>query len=165
MFTAERHTAADPPTDLPLRVWVVLARAYAAVEARAAADAARHGFTLAEFGVLETLYHKGPLRLGEVQRRLLVSSGGVTYLVDRLVRRGLVERRAVPDDRRTREAALTAKGRRLMSRIFPQHASCIADALAGLSPAEQNRLRGLLRKAGRYAVATHDESQHRGNEA
>ncbi|HEY0777923.1 MAG TPA: MarR family transcriptional regulator, partial [Gemmatirosa sp.] len=73
-----------------LKLWVVLARAHAAIAARAAADIARHGLTLAEFGVLEALHHKGRMLLGEVQRSLLVSSGGVTYLVDRLERRGWV---------------------------------------------------------------------------
>jgi MarR family 2-MHQ and catechol resistance regulon transcriptional repressor len=44
-----------------LRVWVVLSRAYAAVQAHAVDDVTRHGLNLPEFGALEVLYHKGPL--------------------------------------------------------------------------------------------------------
>ena len=108
--------------DRALKLWVVLSRAHAALAERAAADVARHGLTLAEFAVLEALYHKGPMLLGEVQRSILVSSGGVTYLADRLAARGLLERRACPNDRRARYAALTRAGEALIGEIFGEHA-------------------------------------------
>src|SRR3712207_3630263 len=98
--TAAGEEARDEGQTLALRLWIALARAHNAVQAHAAADVARHGLTISEFAVLEVLYHKGPLLLGEVQRRILVSSGGITYLVDRLEKRGLVERRDCPGDRR-----------------------------------------------------------------
>ena len=92
-----------------------------------------------------TFYHKGPLLLGEVQRKILVSSGGVTYLVDRLEADGLVERRECPTDRRARYAALTPKGRQLMKRIFPEHAAALERAVAGLSGTEKKQAIDLLR--------------------
>ena len=136
-----------------LALWVVLSRAAAAVSAHAEADIARSELTQAEFSVLELLYHKGPLLLGEVQRRVLVSSGGVTYIVDRLTERGLLERRLCPSDRRARYAAITRKGRTLMKQVFPVHARAIGDAMAGLTPAEQEQARALLRKLGLAAAA------------
>ncbi len=137
---------------IALKLWVVLARAYAAVSERAARDVARHGLTLAEFAVLEALYHKGPLLLGEVQKKILVSSGGVTYLVDRLEQRGLVKRRLAPEDRRARFAELTADGSALMDRIFPEHAECIKDIASALSSEEQLELTRMLRDLGRHAA-------------
>ncbi|HEU4585007.1 MAG TPA: MarR family transcriptional regulator [Gemmatimonadaceae bacterium] len=134
--------------DTALKLWVVLARAQLAVARHAEADVARHGLTLAEFAILEVLYHRGPLLLGEVQRKILVSSGGVTYLVDRLAGKGLVERRECTHDRRARYAALTAAGERLVARIFPEHAKEIARAVSGLSKDEQQRAITLLRKLG-----------------
>ena len=83
-----------------LRLWVIFARAHTAVAARAQADVARHGLTIAEFGVMEALHHKGPLLLSELKAKILVSNAGVTYLVDRLEKRGLVERRRCERDRR-----------------------------------------------------------------
>ena len=65
-----------------------------------------------EFGILEALYHKGPLLLGDVQKKILLSSGGVTYAVDRLAEKGLVERRECSSDRRARYAARHGSGRR-----------------------------------------------------
>ncbi len=141
-----------------LKLWVVLARAYSAIEAAASADVARHGLTIAEFGILEALHHKGPMLLGEIQRKLLCSSGGITYLVDRLEEQRLVERRQCPSDRRARYAALTPKGHRLIRRIFPEHAERIAQLLAGLNGKDQQRAGALLRKLGRTAAAIVDEN-------
>ena len=135
-----------------MKLWVVLARAYAAVSERAARDVARHDLTLAEFAVLEALYHKGPLLLGEVQKKILVSSGGVTYLVDRLEQRGLVARQPCAEDRRARYANLTDDGKALMDRIFPEHAACIAEVAGVLTNVEQIELTRMLRDLGRHAA-------------
>lgn len=153
----EADHPAEPPTDVPtataLKLWVVLARAHAAVTAHVTADIERHGLTPAEFGVLEALHHKGPLLLGDVQRRTLVSSGGTTFLVDRLEKRGLVERRLCATDRRARYAALTEAGRALISEIFPVHAEAVRRALSGLGSADQRRVTELLRVLGHEAAA------------
>lgn len=135
-----------------LKLWVVLSRAHAAVARHSDADIARHGLSSAEFGILEALYHKGPLLLGEIQRRVLVSSGGTTFLVDRLTDKGLVAREACPKDRRARYAVLTPAGRALIRRIFPQHAAAIAHALCGLTRDERRAATKLLRTLGRAAA-------------
>jgi MarR family transcriptional regulator, 2-MHQ and catechol-resistance regulon repressor len=142
----------DPAQGVALKLLVVLARAQASVEAHLHANVGAHGLTLTEFGILEVLFHKGPLLLGEVQKRILVSSGGVTYLVDRLEEKGLVERRACPEDRRARYAALTADGEALIARIFPEHAELIQEVMSPLSLDEQRLAVGLLRRLGRAAA-------------
>ena len=146
--TSRESTAASPAEERALKLWVVMARAYGAVARHVEADVARHGLTGAEFGVLEALFHKGVLRLGEIRQKLLVTSGGITYLVDRLVAKGLVERRDCPEDRRVRYAALTAAGEALIRRIFPEHRKAVARALAGLGAAEQEKATALLRTLG-----------------
>lgn len=135
-----------------LKLWVVLSRAAAAVGQHSERDIARHGFSSAEFGILEALYHKGPLLLGEIQRRILVSSGGITFLVDRLTEKGFVAREACPNDRRARYAVLTPAGRALMKRIFPGHAEVIAHALEGLTREQRRTATKLLRDLGRSAA-------------
>ncbi len=140
--------AYDADTSRALKLWVVLSRATATIERRAREDVARHDLTLAEFGVLEALYHKGPMLAGEVQRRTLVSSGGITYLVDRLAARGLVERQPCPTDRRANYVALTAAGAAFIGRIFPEHSAVIADAMSALTPGEQEAAAALVRKLG-----------------
>jgi MarR family 2-MHQ and catechol resistance regulon transcriptional repressor len=144
-------TATAAPSELreaSLKLWVVLARAYAAVGRHVEADIARHGLTTTEFGILEALHHKGPLLLGEIQRKVLVTSGGITYLVDRLVEKGLVRREACPSDRRARYAVLTLAGDELVQAIFPAHAERIERAMAGLTARERTEAAALLRRLG-----------------
>jgi MarR family 2-MHQ and catechol resistance regulon transcriptional repressor len=143
----------DPAESSALHLWVILSRAHTAVARHAESDVARHGLTIAEFGILEALYHVGPLLLGELQRKILVSSGGVTYLVDRLEERGLVARQPCPNDRRARYATLTPEGKRLVARIFPDHARAIEHAMAGLTRADRERAATLLKSLGRAAEA------------
>lgn len=141
------------PDSLDLKLWTVLAKAYDAVRAHAFADIERHGLTPGEFGVLDTLHHKGPMLLGELQHRVLVTSGGISYLTDRLEKRGLVERREYPADRRTREVVLSGEGEALMRKIFPEHILAIERALAGVDPEVKQAVVSLLRTVGRGAAA------------
>jgi MarR family transcriptional regulator, 2-MHQ and catechol-resistance regulon repressor len=138
--------------DDALKVWVVLSRAQAAVAAHAEADAARHGLSPTEFGALEALYHKGALLVGELQRAVLKSSGGITYVVDRLQEKGLVKRRACEEDRRATYAELTPEGRALMDGIFPLHAASIEAATSGLTREEKREIVTLLKKLGLAAA-------------
>jgi len=144
----------DPRFAGVLKLFTVLTRAQAAVARHAEADIERHDLTVGEFAVLDVLYHRGQLLLGTIGEKILASSGGITYLVDRLEGRGLVARLACPGDRRARYAALTPAGIEFMDRIFPPHARCIEAATEALSPEEQEVLIGLLKKLGRGAAAT-----------
>ncbi|MCI0434050.1 MAG: MarR family transcriptional regulator [Gemmatimonadetes bacterium] len=141
---------------IALKLFTVLFRASTAVRRRSESNIAGHGVSPAEFAILEALFHKGPLLLGEVQRKVLVSSGGITYLVDRLEAQGLVERRACQTDRRARYAALTAKGERWMERVFPDHARALEEIMAGLSAQEQQAALELLKKLGHHAAAAEE---------
>jgi MarR family 2-MHQ and catechol resistance regulon transcriptional repressor len=139
-------------TSRALKLWVVLARAYSSIADEVEADIGRHELTTTEFGILEALHHKGPLLLGEIQRKVLVTSGGITYLVDRLVAKGLVKREPSPDDRRARFAVLTPAGARLIGRIFPPHAEFLTEIMSTLTPEEQTVATTLLRKLGLSAA-------------
>jgi len=155
MQTTGKQSPAQSPA---LGLWTVLARAYNAVQARAAEDIRGFGLTPGEFGVLEALYHKGPLQLSALQRKILVTSGGMTYLVDQLEQKGLVVRQTPVDDKRVRLAALSDKGRALIADIFPDHREAMEQALRGLSPTEQEAARLLLRRLG--TVAAGDDQSH-----
>ena len=139
---------ATPPSDTALKLWVVLARSFDAVERHSRASIARFALGTTEFGVLEVLYHKGELPVCDVQRRILVESSSTTYVVDKLVKRGLVRRRRSTTDRRVVLLALTTAGRRLIRRIFPAHARAMRRAVAALPPPEQGRAARLLRTLG-----------------
>ncbi len=142
-----------------LKLLIVLSRAANALGAHVARDVSRHGLTPTEFAVLEALHHKGPLLLGDVQRKILLSSGGITYTVDRLAEKGLVERRECTSDRRARYAALTPAGERLMERIFPEHTAAIVEAMSTLTAGEQDELIRLARQLGLAAADARDRRE------
>src|SRR5688500_15462497 len=148
--TATRRTTSQ---ERALKLFVVLQRCAIAVMGNFHKHADLYDLTLTEFEILEALYHKGPLLLGDVQKKILLSSGGVTYTVDRLAEKGLVERRDCETDRRARYAALTSKGQALIGRIFPDYAARIEKTMSVLSAREQEAATALLRKLGLDAAA------------
>lgn len=140
--------------DTALKLFVVLSRAHRAIVEHARRDQDRHGLGATEFAVLEALYHKGPMLVGEVGARILLTSGSTTYVIDKLEQRGLVARRPCETDRRALYVELTREGRALIRRIFPAHAKAVEAALAGLNPEEQKELTGLLKRLGRTAQSS-----------
>jgi len=148
----KKPTAPDATPDRALELWVVLARAFDAISRHTRASVASFGLGATEFGVLEALYHKGPLPVCEVQRRILIESGSTTYVVDKLVERGLVRRRRTAKDRRVINVELTPRGRRLIATVFPSHAETIRAAMGGLSEPDQARAAQLLRTLGLAAA-------------
>ena len=153
------------PHDIALKLWVVLARAFDAVEHHSRSSIARFGLGTTEFGVLEVLYHKGELAVCDVQRRILVESSSTTYVVDKLVTRGLVRRRHSSHDRRVVLVALTPAGRRLIQRIFPMHADAMRDAVAPLPALQQAQAVRLLRALGKGAAELQSRSNERSHPA
>ena len=140
------------PTTTALQLWEHLSKAHSAVHAQATNDLTQRGLTMAEYGVLEALHRRGPMQLGEIQRDQLVSSGGVTFLVDRLEAKGLVERHSSREDRRAKYATLTSQGEAMLAELLPAHAECIRDSLSGLSLPEQRSAIGILRALAREAA-------------
>lgn len=150
----------DPETQRALKLWVVLARSFNAVAERLRQDIARFGLNPTEFGVLEILYHKGPLLMGEIGRHVLLTSGSTTYVIDKLEKQGLLHRVACPNDRRAIYAELTEAGRARMEEIFPQHAAIVRETVAGLAAADQETAIRLLRQLGRAVPQDRKEASN-----
>jgi MarR family 2-MHQ and catechol resistance regulon transcriptional repressor len=131
-----------------LRLWISLARCYATFSRAVACKVAEYDLTAPQFGVLEALFHLGPLSLGELAEKLLVTGGNVTYVMDRLEAQGLVARERSGDDRRVVRAHLTSKGRDTIEGVFPGHVGFVKGLVDGLEAQEQIELRALLKKLG-----------------
>ena len=143
---APRTWSADQ--ERALRLWIALARCYSTFSRAISAKVHDYGLTTPQFGILEALYHLGPLSLGDLAGKLLVTGGNVTYVMDRLEEHGLVYRERSPDDRRIIQAKLTQKGHDLMAEVFPGHGAFVEGLCATLDENEQESLRGLLKKLG-----------------
>ena len=132
-----------------LDMWVKLARAFSAMNARSNEDIRSYGLTGPQFGALECLGHLGSMTIGELSKKMLVSGGNTTCIIDNLEKEGLAERVHTADDRRVIMVQLTAKGKKRFNEIFPRHAAHISTLTATLTDEEQVTLGHLLKKLGR----------------
>lgn len=142
-------------SNVSLDLYIALSRASQWVNAHADRDIRKHGMNRTEFGVLELLYHRGPQPLQQIGGKVLMSSGNITYVVDKLEKKQLVRRRASTEDRRLIYAEVTDAGRAYMEAVFPEHVIAIEDAEAGLTPEEKLLASELLKKLGKYAQQTY----------
>jgi DNA-binding MarR family transcriptional regulator len=93
--------------------------------------------TLPRFDLLAQLdREKEGLRLGELSKRMMVTNGNVTGLVERLMKEGLIRRESVDGDRRVSLVTLTRAGRAAFSRMAAAHELWLAELFAGLAPAD-----------------------------
>ena len=140
-----------------VHLWLLLWKASKAVETYARGSVKSTGLGLSDFGILEALFHKGPLSVSALGKKVLLSSGSITTAVDRLERNGLVERDSDATDRRARIVHLTREGKTLIRKVFAEHERDMERVFARLQRRERNSLGVLLRKLGRETDALHTE--------
>lgn len=133
---------------LALGTFVKLMRAAESVSADVHTALADHSLSTSQFGILEALFHLGPMSQKDIARKILKSPGNITLVIDNLEKNLLVVRRRNEEDRRSYIISLTKKGEELISRIFPGHAERIRKRMSRLSREEQNQLSRLLKKLG-----------------
>lgn len=133
-------------------LWLVWLKASHAIEKCDRRSIKDRGFDVfSDFAVLEVLLHKGPQPVNTIGRRVMLTSGSITAAVDRAEKKGYVERRHSPIDRRVVEVHLTASGREHIESAYRRHASALEDVFAVLSPEERETLYHLAKKVGRHA--------------
>jgi MarR family 2-MHQ and catechol resistance regulon transcriptional repressor len=143
-----------------VHVFLVLWKAASAVQAYAEKSISELEMCGSDFAVLEALLHKGPLPVNEIGKKVLLTSGSITVAVDRLETKGLVERRAHGTDRRARVVHLTKAGKKLITRVYSDHAADMERlASASLTKAERKTLIGLLKKIGYEAADALEQSK------
>lgn len=106
------------------------------------------GLTESQFGVLEALFHLGPLNQNQIGQKILKSGGNITLVIDNLTKQGLVNKEKRLSDRRCFWISLTDKGRQLIESIFPEHVKTITSRMSVLNADEQAELGHLCRKLG-----------------
>jgi MarR family 2-MHQ and catechol resistance regulon transcriptional repressor len=137
--------------DTSLKLFVVLSRAFRSIGDQANKSIQRFNLNPTEFAVLELLFHKGDTPLQQIGGKILIASGSITYVVDKLEKKGLLARKQCSKDRRVTYASLTESGMKYMEEIFPQHERFVHDIQSGLTFEEKEELIVLLKKLG-YGV-------------
>lgn len=134
-----------------LKSLTVLLRASQSIEEVLRKDMQKYGLNMTEFAVLELLYHKGEQPIQKIGEKILITSGSITYVVDKLEKKGFVERVACPSDRRVTFATITATGITFMKEIFPQHEKKVAQIFEVLDTTQQQQFIEMSKAVGFHA--------------
>lgn len=132
--------------DLNLKTLIALSRSFQSVRKREVTTIRKGGLTIAQFAVLEILYHKGALRIAEIIDGTLSTGGNMTVVVENLRKEGFVIRKKDPDDGRACLVEITKKGEQYIEAIFPEHVKNISQIFDALSTQEKQQLIQLLKK-------------------
>jgi DNA-binding MarR family transcriptional regulator len=143
---ADHETRVTGDDHESLRLWLRLLTCTMMIERRVRARLReRFAITLPRFDLLAQLErHPQGLRMGELTRRLMVTGGNVTGLVNELVAEGLVRRLPIEGDRRAQAVRLTPRGKKVFDAMALDHERWLVDMLAGLSVTDRRRLFALL---------------------
>jgi len=146
-----RHLAND--------AWEALLSAHAAAMKQFAAEDIWAEVSMREYDVLYTLAKcREPIRMGELHRHVLLSQPALSRMVDRLVRRGFIERHPDPADGRGVRLSLTSAGSAVQRQVGRQHARSVARGMtAGLSRSELAQLEAICLKLA--STTPNDESK------
>jgi MarR family 2-MHQ and catechol resistance regulon transcriptional repressor len=134
-----------------LKLFVVLSKAYKTLMERAIKDMKQYGLSPSEFMVLEVLYTKGRIPLQQIGEKILITSGSITYNIDKLEKKEYLKRVPCKEDRRVIFAEITEAGNAFFSRIFPEHAAMIHSSSNGVNADEKTTMIDLLKKLGKGA--------------
>jgi MarR family 2-MHQ and catechol resistance regulon transcriptional repressor len=136
-----------PQEPLAHRALESLLRAEASVRRRLSAELEREGVSGTGFSVLVVLTTaEGELEMRALRNRLRISKATLSEVVSTLESRRMVTRRRLRSDRRAASVVLTAAGREIVARLFPEHSRRVADAFAVLDEDEQRSLASICRK-------------------
>ena len=129
-----------------LDAFIGLLRAADRVSSTAHRELGSVGLSVSQFGVLEVLYHLGPMCQRDIARMILKSTGNITMVIDNLEKRGLVCRLRNENDRRFFTIQLMPKGEEIIRECFPDHARRITGIMTILTDEELSCLTGLCKK-------------------
>lgn len=137
--------------EISLKLFVVLTRALESIKKHVEQDIKCLGLNPTEFAVLEVIYSKGDQPIQKIGEKVLISSSSITYVVDKLEKKGFLKRRPSADDRRVTYASITRAGTDFMNDVFPSHQKSIQKICAGLNLSEKEVMIEQLKKLGHYA--------------
>ncbi|RFU69930.1 MarR family winged helix-turn-helix transcriptional regulator [Bacillus sp. V59.32b] len=135
-----------------LKLFIVLSRAHRSINDVINKYIADHGLNPTEFAVMELLYHKGDQPLQQIGGKILLASGSITYVVDKLEKKDYLRRVASKNDRRVTYAQITDKGKAFIESVFPEHEQRIDEIMSTLTDEEKETAIELMKKLGLNAA-------------
>ena len=131
-----------------LKIFIGMSRALNKINRATKKVYTKYGLTSAQFAVLEALYHKGDLSVGEVQDKILSTSGTIPVIVKNLEKEGFLEKRNDDKDKRRFILHITQKGRELMDIVYPENEEIIISMMNIWNKEEQEEILKYMKKFG-----------------
>src|SRR5690625_93698 len=138
--------------NLDLKSFVVLMKAAKSVEQNIKKDIRNYGIATSEFAVLEALYHKGKQTVQQISNAVLINSGSITYVIDKLEAKKFIERNHCEEDRRVVHIAITDAVKEFMDDVFHQHHNAIGADFTEMHTEEKQFIIDVLKRVGQKAM-------------
>ncbi|MGT2743583.1 MarR family winged helix-turn-helix transcriptional regulator [Streptococcus plurextorum] len=129
-----------------VKAMVVLRKAFRTIDTKASESFREFDLTPAQFGVLDVLYAKGRMKVGDLIESTLATSGNMTVVIKNMEKKGWVTRQVCQSDGRAFWIELTADGRQVIENALPVHIEKVEEIFSVLSDEEQVLLINLLKK-------------------
>lgn len=152
VITAARAPQLSADSEAALHLFRVLFKANRVLEQHSLRSTETLSICPSDFYILEALLHKGPMPMGVIAGKVLLTLGSLSVAVDRLEDKGLVVRHADVHDKRTKLIHLTKSGEKLVSAHFKGHAEALTAAMSGLNTQELKKAAQLIKKLGLAAA-------------
>ncbi|MDR2790014.1 MAG: MarR family winged helix-turn-helix transcriptional regulator [Campylobacteraceae bacterium] len=140
------ETNFDKRTQKSMSTWIQMIKAFNAIRAEELRLITRCNLTINQFSVLEALYHRGDLTVGEITVLIDSTPGNVTVVIKNLQKNGMAVVKQALHDSRMRVVSITKDGKKLIGSMFGEHAANLCSCFSPLSDEELQTLFECLRK-------------------
>ncbi|WP_298918522.1 MarR family transcriptional regulator [uncultured Roseobacter sp.] len=153
----DTHDIGESLSKERLRLWLKLLKTSNQIEGEIRRRLrSEFGSTLPRFDVMSALARTSDgLKMSEISKRLRVSNGNITGIVDKLTEEGLASRRSIPGDRRANLVQLTPKGREVFAEHAEAHESWISGILCDL---DENDIEGMIQRLDHLSQSLEDQN-------
>lgn len=115
-----------------LKALVVHLKAHQFIKETIKKDMLKYGLSMSEFMVLELLYHKGSQTIQSVAKKVLLTSGSMTYVINQLEKKQMIQRKRDPQDGRITYVSLNEQAKSFMKSAFKEHEKMIEKMFSSL---------------------------------
>ena len=126
--------------------FLLLMQTSKAIQERIRDEMSKYNLSITEFSVIEVLFYQGKQTIQQIGNRILISSGSMTYVIDKLEQKGILKRNDCKEDRRVIHITLTAEGIEMMENIMPKYQDMVDSIFGDLTDDESKMLVNSLKK-------------------
>lgn len=126
--------------------FLLLMQTSKAIHDRISDEMSKKNLGITEFSVLEVLFYQGKQTIQQIGNRILISSGSMTYVIDKLEKKGIIKRNDCREDRRVIHITLTAEGIKMMENIMPEYQDMVNSFFRDLTEEESDVMVNFLKK-------------------